>query len=546
MKKSLLLLFGFTLISFQLRSQCAEVAQTRVLLVGDSWANFIGIDNSINTAFTKAGHSNYKFFTNSNIAVNGTTTDYFLLPAQIAEIQNQLNLHPDIDFVHLSIGGNDVLNTWNINFTQAQTDSLLDSVYAHIVTIIDYIKTARPGVRILWSGYTYPNFAEIINELAPFQTTHPFYATWQGMGFPTFTQINGILNTYSDTMDSLVANDPQVSFIRAGGLMQYTYGQTTALAVPPGGTYAPFVAPLPVGYPDYPSPKNSMRTYLIFRDCFHLSPQGYSDFLDYQTQKFYQKALMDDQYFLSENSTHEGSVSSQGTVSGLLNLGNDGTADFSSIVSFNTTVMPDTGVAKASIFLRRESLTGTNPLSNNLQVKIVSGNFGASADVEAIDYIATGDAVDVPCQFGSIADNGHWVRLDLPVSLFSFINYTNITQFMISAPAATGLINFTDATDPEFAPILNIKYGPATVSIQENAGFENEIRLFPNPTSGMLFIENKNNTPIKLEIYDLPGKLILKPEINASNIDISKIPAGMYVVKIYTPIGSYSKRVIKL
>ncbi|MBL0339823.1 MAG: T9SS type A sorting domain-containing protein [Bacteroidetes bacterium] len=545
MKKMLLLVICFGFISLKSKAQCSETDVTRVMLIGDSWANFIGLDNAINNSFEKWGHSNYKYFTNATLAENGTTTEDFLDPARLAEIQNQLNANPDIDLVHLSIGGNDVLNAWDVTFSQAQTDSLLDSVYAHIVTIIDFIKIARPGIRILWSGYAYPNFGEIIQELAPFQSSHPFYGTWQGMGFPTFTQLNGILNTYSVSMDTLAANDPQVEFVRAAGIMQYTFGQTTALSVPPGGTYAPYTVPMPDGYPDYPSPKNSMRTYVIFRDCFHLSPQGYNDFLEYQTHKFYHKALMDDQYFISEGGTHDGSVSSQGTVSTQLQMGTTGTEDFSTILSFNSTIMPDTGVSKASLFLRRELLTGTNPVGNNLQVKIVSGSFSASADVEASDYTAPGDATDSPCQFGSTVDNGHWIRLDLPASLLPFITQNAITQFMISAPGATGLIEFTDATDSEFAPVLNITYGPATVSIAENMSDLDDVFIYPNPTSGILVVESNKFTPLSLQVFDLPGKLILESIGNTSSIDISTLPQGMYVVKIHTGNKIISKRVIK-
>jgi hypothetical protein len=229
MKKLLFTLLALPFIICDANAQCIETPVTRVMIIGDSWAQFLGSDNTINTTFQKWGHSNYKFFTNATLAQNGTQTTDFVDPARLAEIQNQLTLNPDIDLVHLSLGGNDVLGNWNINYTPSQTDSLLDSVYARLVYIIDFIKTAKPGVRILWSGYAYPNFGEIIGELAPFQSTHPFYATWQGMGFPDFTQLNNILNSYSVTMDTLAANDPQVDFVRATGLMQYAYGQNTSV-----------------------------------------------------------------------------------------------------------------------------------------------------------------------------------------------------------------------------------------------------------------------------------------------------------------------------
>ncbi len=544
-KKLLLFVTCSALNVLVANAQCLEAQSTRVMLIGDSWAQFIGADGCINTNLTKWGHSNYKFYTNSVLAENGTVTSDFVDPVRLAEIQNQLNLHPDVDLVQLSLGGNDVLNTWNINYTAAQTDSLLDSVYARLTFIIDFIKTAKPGVRVLWSGYAYPNFGEIIEGQAPFQSSHPFYGMWSGMGFPTFIQLNTILNTYSNSMDTLAANDPQVDFVRGTGLMQYYYGQPTALGISPGGTYPALSAILPDGFDDYPSPKASMRSYLIFRDCFHLTPDAFNLFVEYQTQKFYHKALMDDQYFLSEGGTRDGSVSSLGTVSTLLQMGNDGTDDYSTALSFNTSVMPDTGVSAASIFIRRESLVGINPIGSNLQLKIASGGFSLSADVEAADYTDPGNGLAVPCQFGSNNGNGHWIRLEVPFAFLPFISNDTLTQFIISAPGATGMVTFTGATDPDFAPVLNIHYGPVMVSVSEVNSQPKSIFTYPNPTYGPLIIESNGVKISSIEVFNLPGEMVLNQELKNNSINLEALPAGMYIVKIYSESGMVVNRVVK-
>ena len=544
--KKLLLLFNALLFTvLQLHAQCSETDETKVMVIGDSWANFIGLDQVINTSLEKWGHSNYKYFTNSILAENGTETTDFLQPAKLNEIANQLNSHPEIEIVHLSLGGNDVLNQWHTSWSPAQTDSLLDSLYNRLVTIIDFIKVTKPGVKILWSGYAYPNFGEIIEDMAPFQSSHPFYATWSGMGEPDFLEINTLLNFFSDTISALAAADPQVDFIPATGLMQYAFGQPTNLGVPPGGSYAINTAPMPEGFPDYPSPKNSMRTYIIFRDCFHLSPEGYGQLLEYHTRKFYQKALMDDQYLLSEGGTRDGSVSSQGAVSNTLLLGESGSEEFSTIISFNTTVMPDTGASKASIFLRRESLAGTNPVGTTIQVTIAPGFFGVTADVEAADYGAPGNASDVACRFGSDTDDGHWIRLDLPESLLPYITNDTITQFIISISASTGgLITFSDASDPEHAPVLNLTYGPVTVGLAENS-ISNDLKIYPNPTRGPLFIEIAEQELQQVELFDLPGKTLLNSHDKTNQLDISSLPAGVYVLKVTTVNGIATKKIIK-
>jgi hypothetical protein len=542
--KKLYTILSFLFLSLQAISQCSETPITRVLLVGDSWANMIGIDNAIKNAFERFGHSNYTFYTNAVLAENGTKTTDFLQPNRLNEIQAQLLAHPDIDFVHLSLGGNDVLNSWHKSWSQARTDSLLDSVYSRLTQIISFIQNVKPGIKVFWSGYCYPNFAEIINDMAPFQSLHPFYGTWNAMGQPTFLELNTILNYFSNAIDTLVNNDPSVGFTRASGLMQYIYGQTTNLAVPPGGSYPPFTSPMPEGYPDYPSPRVCMRSYVIATDCFHLKPEAFNYFLDFHTRKYYQKQLMDDQYILSSGGTMDGSVSSLGNVSTDIKVGSTASEDFAAVLTFNTTLMPDTGVSKASIFLRRESLSGTNPISSNMQVKVISGNFGATVDVEAADFNAPYDAMDTPCQFGSSAANGHWIRLDLPAAILPFITNDFITQFMITAPGTSGVVTFSNASDPENAPILNITYGPEPVSVNENYTTQNRLFVYPNPANDLIHIALKDNRSAIVEMADVAGRTV-KQATTTGTLDISDLQSGVYFIKVTAKNKLMTGKVVK-
>lgn len=542
--KKLYLVLLLAIISNQSHSQCSETPVTRILLVGDSWANMIGIDNAIKNAFERFGHSNYTFYTNAVLAENGTKTTDFIQPNRLNEIQTQLLANPDIDFVHLSLGGNDVLNNWHKSWSQARTDSLLDSVYSRLTQIISFIQNVKPGIRVFWSGYCYPNFAEIINDMAPFQNLHPFYGTWNGMGQPTFLELNSLLNYFSNAIDTLVNNDPTVGFVRGTGLMQYIYGQTANLGVPPGGTYPPITAPMPEGFPNYPSPRVSMRSYVIATDCFHLKPEAFNHFLDFHARKYYQKQLMDDQYILSSGGSMDGSVSSLGNVSSDIKTGSTGGEDFAAVLSFNTTLMPDTGVSKASIFLRRESLSGTNPVSSAMQVKVISGNFGATVDVEAADFNATFDAMDTPCQFGSSAANGHWIRLDLPSAILPFITDDFITQFMITAQGTSGVVTFSNASDPENAPILNITYGPEPVGVNENLLTTNNLIIFPNPAKDFIRIGSQMNKPMMVEMTDVAGRLVLQSNTSGL-LDVSHLQAGLYVVKVNDGKELMTGRVIK-
>lgn len=524
-------------------AQCSETPEPKVLLVGDSWAFFMTVDQTFNHVLKKWGHSDCEFYSNITLAENGAETDDFLTQQKQDEIALQLNSKPSIEVVHLSIGGNDVLGDWNVNFTQQQTDSLKLSVQNRLLQVIDFIKSVRPGIRIVWSGYVYPNFEEVIESAAPFQTSHPFYGTWQGMGFPSFLQINDLLNHFSEEVATYANQDPQLEFFDATGLMQYTHGQNTPLGVAPGGTYPPYSVPMPEGNPVYPSPKNSMRDYGITKDCFHLSAEGYFDLIEFQTRRFYHKYLMHDFYAVSLSNAQMGTVSSTGNVSGGLYVGEESGESFSTLLTFSTAGMADTSVRKASLFLRRESLAGNNPIDGTLEVRIAQGGFGASAGLEPSDYSAPGNASGIPCRFGSNGGDGHWIRLELPESFLPYISAGSTVQLMVSAPGATGGKVTFSGGDPELAPVLDITYGPNSAGVNEAQ--VSAFSVYPNPSNGILNISGKKNITA-VEVTDAWGKTVLHKEGVPGTLDISSLPAGVYILNIITPTTTDKQRIIKL
>ena len=290
-----------------------------------------------------------------------------------------------------------------------------------------------------------------------------------------------------------------------------------------------------------------MRDYGFTKDCYHLSPQGYKDLISYHTQKFYHKFLMDDLYVLSANDSTTGSVSSLGNVADSLVLGEAGGEQFATVLSFNTTSMADTTLSKASIFLRRKALTGVNPINGSLLVKMKSGNFGATASIEASDFTDAGDADGTPCLFGSNTANGDWIRLDLPDSILAHITNAAGTQFIISAPAATGgKVVFDNSSDPEFAPVLNLVYyhvaAPSAISqVISSKGFN----VYPNPTNGLLTIESGAESITRLEVCNMLGEVVLQPKMTRNTIDISQLETGMYMLNITTKAGISSQRIYK-
>ncbi len=75
---------------------------------------------------------------------------------------------------------------------------------------------------------------------------------------------------------------------------------------------------------------------------------------------------------------------------------------------------------------------------------------------------------------------------------------------------------------------------------------DNNITLYPNPTANTFTIANLSETITKVEILDLQGRIILAtPEIHNNNVDISKLQAAMYIVKVYAASNVYTQQIIK-
>ena len=173
--------------------------------------------------------------------------------------------------------------------------------------------------------------------------------------------------------------------------------------------------------------------------------------------------------------------------------------------------------------------------------------FGTTVNVEASDYQSPGDASGTPCQFGTSNLDGGWIRLEIPQALLPYITHNSATQFMLSSPGATGLATFSDATDPELAPVLNITYGPQSTGLQEISANQNAWVIYPNPTTGMVWFKNKDGFDMTdAVVTDLVGKAVHQTHTSAQSIDLSQLVAGIYMITIYDSNGNKSSfRIIR-
>lgn len=73
-----------------------------------------------------------------------------------------------------------------------------------------------------------------------------------------------------------------------------------------------------------------------------------------------------------------------------------------------------------------------------------------------------------------------------------------------------------------------------------------KVVLFPNPSDGLLFMTEPNRLIRMWEVYDMQGRRLLhyQPSFPVNRIDISILPAGMYLIRLLDSENQYHKQKI--
>ena len=76
------------------------------------------------------------------------------------------------------------------------------------------------------------------------------------------------------------------------------------------------------------------------------------------------------------------------------------------------------------------------------------------------------------------------------------------------------------------------------VGLDENSILK-MVKVYPNPASGLIFIENRSQQPLQFELYDQLGKLVLQTKVTGANesISIEHYDPGLYYYNISSENG---------
>lgn len=252
-----------------LGAAAASAATRRVLLVGDSWADFLWQARSLRDMFDGHGHANLEEL-GGNTTVSGSEAwEWAGDPTMLQRIADALAANPTIDIVQITLGGNDFINDdngggWYVGIPDP--GALYVTIATDVATVVDYVLGLDPDLRVVLSAYDYPNY---VNSLSGVPCALYCCEQNAAMGSPTPSQINAAIVQMVAVLEALPQGRPRLEVVGHWGLMQYLYGFPNAVPpIPPG-------AILPPGDLALPSPSAAMLSWFGAPDCIHLSGTGY-------------------------------------------------------------------------------------------------------------------------------------------------------------------------------------------------------------------------------------------------------------------------------
>lgn len=93
-------------------------------------------------------------------------------------------------------------------------------------------------------------------------------------------------------------------------------------------------------------------------------------------------------------------------------------------------------------------------------------------------------------------------------------------------------------------------YARSGFTIDNEVGLDDiktNLRIFPNPTTGQLYIESDKAKIDSFELIDINGRLVFKKSYQNSPIDIAGQASGDYLIRVKLEDGTgFSKRIVKL
>ena len=131
----------------------------------------------------------------------------------------------------------------------------------------------------------------------------------------------------------------------------------------------------------------------------------------------------------------------------------------------------------------------------------------------------------------------------------AWLTFDTLSATFSGTPATTETMNIrvtaTDTAGASSSTNFKITVTPHTSTDQVN-GPNNGVRIFPNPTGGMIYIalDSLSWKIINFEISNMAGTIVDKKSfVNNVSIDLTDKPRGLYILKLFTDHGVNCRKI---
>lgn len=161
---------------------------------------------------------------------------------------------------------------------------------------------------------------------------------------------------------------------------------------------------------------------------------------------------------------------------------------------------------------------------------------------EGADFLRYELITEIDTIKGKLNNDDKTINIQVPFGT----DLTNCGSLFVSETNSDVYIGYTEQISGEntnnfsqeliysiFAENSNIENNWTIVvnEVSEIPNNENNIKIYPNPTSDFIFINN-NNINNKIEIFDNKGNLVLSKKVIDNKLNINNLENGIYFIKI--------------
>lgn len=191
-------------------------------------------------------------------------------------------------------------------------------------------------------------------------------------------------------------------------------------------------------------------------------------------------------------------------------------------------------------------------------VNYASNNMGTFFSPEAINNTCGVGGCNLPYvpQFenslsNSLNSNNGWIKVSGTYTAQGGEKYLVIGNFRDSSSTQMTLTNWTTNMNRSFAVYyvddVSLTFCDTTTAILDKR-IKSAIRIYPNPSNGIFYVELNTDEAVALEIFDAIGNLVYQKKYYKSSdspIDISNHSNGIYLLKFSKGIDHQQVKIVK-